>query len=213
MISSTKFILKNFTKKLKIMKLKITSILLLAIVASFTFIAFIPKADIYKIDLSKSSIIWEGKKFAGSHNGTVNLTSGTLGFNGNKLAEGGFVVNMTTIKDVDKNEKLETHLKSEDFFGTTKFQSANFIIKKVTSNGNNAEITGDLTVKGVTNSITFPATITWNADKTVTATADKIVIDRTKYGIQFKSKSIFANIGDNFIYDDFTLSVKLVAKK
>lgn len=195
------------------MKLKITSILLLAIVASFTFVAFAPKADTYTIDLSKSSITWEGKKFAGGHTGSVNLTSGTLGFNGNKLAEGGFVVNMTTIKDVDKNANLETHLKSEDFFGIQKFPSANFVIKKVTTDGNNANITGDLTIKGVTNPITFPATITWNADKTVSAVADKIVIDRTKYGIQFKSKSIFSNIGDNFIYDEFTLSVKLVAKK
>lgn len=195
------------------MKLKITSILLLAMVASFTFMAFMPKADTYTVDLSKSSITWEGKKFAGSHNGNVNLTSGTLGFNGKKLAEGGFVVNMTTIKDADKNANLEKHLKSEDFFGVEKFPAANFIIKKVAANGANVNITGDLTIKGITNSITFPATVVWNADKTVSATADKIVIDRTKYGIQFKSKSIFSDIGDNFIYDDFTLSVKLVAKK
>lgn len=195
------------------MKLKITSAFLLALIASFTFVAFKPKADTYTVDLAKSSISWEGKKFAGKHTGTVNLTSGTLLFNGNKLTDGGFVVNMTTIKDVDKNANLEKHLKSEDFFGIEKFPTANFVIKKVTTNGGNADITGDLTIKGVTNSITFPATITWNADKTVTATADKIVVDRTKYGIQFKSKSIFSDIGDNFIYDEFTLSVKLVAKK
>lgn len=195
------------------MKLKIYSVLLLAIVASFTFMAFMPKADTYTVDLSKSSVTWEGKKFTGGHNGTVNLTSGTLGFNGKKLIEGGFVVNMTTIKDADKNANLEKHLKSEDFFGTEKFPTANFSIKKVTANGNNANITGDLTIKGITNSITFPATIVWNADKTITATADKIVVDRTKYNIQYKSKSIFSDIGDNFIYDDFTLSVKLVAKK
>jgi polyisoprenoid-binding protein YceI len=195
------------------MKLKITSIFLLALVASFTFMAFMPKADTYTVDLSKSSVTWEGKKFTGGHNGTVNLTSGSLGFNGKKLTEGSFVVNMTTIKDADKSANLEKHLKSEDFFGTEKFPTASFSIKKVTANGNNANITGDLTIKGITNSITFPATIVWNADKTVTAAADKIVIDRTKYNIQYKSKSIFSDIGDNFIYDDFTLSVKLVAKK
>ena len=175
--------------------------------------AFMPKADTYTVDLSKSSVTWEGKKFTGGHNGTVNLTSGSLGFNGKKLTEGSFVVNMTTIKDADKSANLEKHLKSEDFFGTEKFPTASFSIKKVTANGNNANITGDLTIKGITNSITFPATIVWNADKTVTAAADKIVIDRTKYNIQYKSKSIFSDIGDNFIYDDFTLSVKLVAKK
>ncbi|KQC02652.1 YceI family protein [Pedobacter sp. Hv1] len=195
------------------MKLKITSILLLAVVSSFSFLAFAPKADVYTVDVTKSSITWEGKKFAGSHNGTVNLTSGTLGFNGKKLAEGGFVVNMTTIKDADKNAGLEKHLKADDFFGADKFPAANFVIKKVDGSGASVNVTGDLTIKGVTSSITFPATIAWNADKTVTATADKITIDRTKFGIQFKSKSVFSNIGDNFIYDDFTLAVKLVAKK
>lgn len=195
------------------MKLKITSILLLAVVSSFSFLAFVPKADVYTVDVTKSSITWEGKKFAGSHNGTVNLTSGTLGFNGKKLAEGGFVANMTTIKDADKSAGLEKHLKADDFFGVDKFPAANFVIKKVDGAGANVNVTGDLTIKGVTASITFPATITWNADKTVTATADKITIDRTKFGIQFKSKSVFSNIGDNFIYDDFTLAVKLIAKK
>lgn len=197
------------------MKLKINFILMLVAVTSFSFMAFMPtkKADTYTVDLSKSSITWSGKKFAGSHTGTVDLTSGTLAFNGKKLVEGGFVANMTTIKDADKNGGLEKHLKSEDFFGVEKFPAANFVIKKVEGNGANVNVTGDLTIKGVTNSITFPATLVWNADKTVSATADKIVIDRTKYGIQFKSKSVFANIGDNFIYDDFTLSVKLTAKK
>lgn len=195
------------------MKLKITSILLLAVVASFSFFAFAPKADVYTVDVTKSEITWEGKKFAGSHNGTVNLTSGTLGFNGKKLTEGGFVANMTTIKDADKNAGLEKHLKADDFFGVEKFPAANFVIKKVAGNGPAVNITGDLTIKGVTQSITFPATVVWNADKTVTATADKVVIDRTKFGIQFKSKSVFSNIGDNFIYDEFTIGVKLVAKK
>lgn len=195
------------------MKLKITSILLLAVVSSFSFLAFAPKADVYTVDVTKSTITWEGKKFAGSHTGTVNLTSGTLAFNGKKLAEGGFVVNMTTIKDADKSAGLEKHLKADDFFGVDKFPAANFVIKKVAANGANVNVTGDLTIKGVTNSITFPATIAWNADNTVTATADKITIDRTKFGVQYKSKSVFSNIGDNFIYDDFTLAVKLVAKK
>lgn len=195
------------------MKLKISSILLLAVVASFAFFAFSPKADIYKVDVAKSSVTWEGKKFSGSHKGTVDLTSGTLGFSGKKLTEGGFVANMTTIKDADKNAGLEKHLKDDQFFGVATFPAASFVIKKVTGNGAAVEVTGDLTIKGVTSSITFPATVAWNADKTVTATAEKITIDRTKFGIKFKSKSVFSDIGDNFIYDDFTLSVKLVAAK
>jgi polyisoprenoid-binding protein YceI len=192
------------------MKLKIFSILLLTVVSNF---AFVPRADVYNVDATKSTITWEGKKFAGSHKGTVDLTSGTLGFTGKKLTEGGFIANMTTVKDADRNANLEKHLKADDFFGADKYPVTNFVIKKVTASGSNVNITGDLTIKGVTQSISFPASVVWNADKTVTATAEKIIIDRTKFGIQFKSKSVFANIGDNFIYDEFTIGVKLVAKK
>jgi len=198
------------------MKLKITSILTLALVASFSFFAFKPKADVYTVDVTKSTINWEGKKFSGSHTGTVGLTSGTLGFNGKKLVEGGFVANMTTIQTLDGGKpapNLDKHLKNDDFFGVEKFPAANFVIKKVEGNGADVKITGDLTIKGKTNPISFPAKLTWNADKTVTAVAEKVVIDRTKYGIEYKSKSIFSSIGDNFIYDDFTIDVKLVAKK
>jgi polyisoprenoid-binding protein YceI len=198
------------------MKLKITSILMLALVASFSFFAFKPKADVYTVDVTKSTINWEGKKFSGSHTGTVALTSGTLGFNGKKLVEGGFIANMTTIQTLDGGKpspNLDKHLKNDDFFGVEKFPAANFVIKKVEGNGADVKITGDLTIKGKTNPVTFPAKLTWNADKTVTAVAEKIVIDRTKYGIEYKSKSIFSSIGDNFIYDDFTIDVKLVAKK
>lgn len=198
------------------MKLKITSILMLAVVASFSFLAFAPKADVYTVDLSKSSVAWEGKKFSGAHTGSVGLTSGTLSFNGKKLAGGDFVANMTTIKTMDGDKpspNLDKHLKNDDFFGVEKFPTANFVIKKVEGNGADVKITGDLTIKGKTNSVSFPAKVTWNADKTVSAVAEKVVIDRTKYGIEYKSKSIFSSIGDNFIYDEFTLNVKLVAKK
>jgi polyisoprenoid-binding protein YceI len=198
------------------MKLKLSAILMVAFVASISFLAFTPKADTYTVDLTKSSISWEGKKLVGGHTGTVDLTSGSLVFNGKKLTSGGFVANMTAIKTMDNgkpNAGLDRHLKADDFFGAEKFPTSSFVIKKVVGNGANVNVTGDLTVKGTTHSITFPATLTWNADKTVSATAEKIVIDRTKYGIQYRSKSIFSDIGDKMIEDDFTLSVKLVAKK
>ena len=195
------------------MRLKIKSLLCLAMLASFSLLGFAQKADVYNVDLAKSTVTWEGKKFSGAHNGTVALSAGSLGFNGKKLVQGGFTTNMTTIKDADGSAKLEGHLKADDFFGVEKYPAANFVIKKIEGAGADLKITGDLTIKGKTNPISFPAKLTWNADKTVTAIAEKITIDRTKYGIEYKSKSIFASIGDNFIYDDFTLAVRLTAKK
>ncbi|MNL45964.1 hypothetical protein D3C87_1686450 [compost metagenome] len=120
---------------------------------------------------------------------------------------------MTTIKDADKSEKLEGHLKADDFFGADKFATSTFVIKKVVSAGKQLNVTGDLTIKGITNSITFPANVAWNADGSVTAVAEKVIVDRTKYGIKYRSKGMFPDVGDKMIYDDFELSIKLVAKK
>lgn len=197
------------------MKLKFTSLALLLVVAvSSAFIAPAFKADTYKVDVSKSTLSWLGKKVTGSHNGSIDLKSGTLLFNGKKLAGGTFTIDMTSIKDADKSANLEKHLKADDFFGSDQFATSTFVIKKVTAgSGNAVNITGDLTIKGITSAISFPATVVWNADGSVTTTADKVLVDRTKYGIKFRSKSIFPDVGDKMIYDEFELSIKLVAKK
>lgn len=196
------------------MKFRLTSLALLALViASSAFIAPVLKPVSYKVDLEKSSLTWIGKKVTGSHNGTIDLQSGELLFNGKKLAGGSFAINMTTIKDADKSANLERHLKADDFFGSDKFATSTFVVKKVSGGGKIVNVTGDLTIKGITNAITFPAEIVWNADGTVTASAEKVVVDRTKYGIKYRSKGMFPDVGDKMIYDDFELSIKLVAKK
>lgn len=196
------------------MKLKLTAALSAIIFIGLTaFIAPKERVDTYTADLQKSSITWMGKKLAGTHYGTVALKSATLVFNGKKLAQGGFVADMPSLKDKDSNANLEKHLKSADFFGVDKFPDANFVIQSVSGTGAAMKISGNLTIKGITVPMTFPATLTWNEDGSVTAKADKIIVDRTKFDIKFKSKSIFSDIGDNFIYDEFEIGVNIVARK
>jgi polyisoprenoid-binding protein YceI len=149
----------------------------------------------------------------GSHNGTLALKNGNLLFDGKKLVGGEFVADMTSLKEAEGNERLEKHLKSDDFFAVDKFAEAKFTIKNVSGSGADVQVTGDFNIKGKVNSVSFPVKLVWNKDKTVTATAEKITIDRTKYGIEYKSKSVFSTLGNNFIDDEFTISVKLVAKK
>ncbi|MEJ2884553.1 YceI family protein [Pedobacter sp. GR22-6] len=195
------------------MKSKLTSLaVLLLVVATSAFKAPVKPVS-YKVDPAKSSLTWVGKKLTGSHNGTIDLQSGALVFDGKKLTGGNFSINMASIKDADKSERLEGHLKADDFFGTDKFATSTFVIKKVTGTGNAVTVTGDLTIKGITNSISFPAALTWNADGTVTAAAEKVVVDRTKYGIKYRSKGMFPDVGDKMIYDEFELAIKLVASK
>ena len=166
-------------------------------------------AQTKKVDVSKSTINWTGKKVTGQHEGTVNLKDGNLVFKGKKLVGGTFSVDMTSLIVTDLKagqgkEKLEGHLKADDFFGTAKFPTATLVFKKIAAKSAGIyTVTGDLTVKGITNPVTFDIAVKGN-----TATT-KLVIDRTKYGIKYNSKNFFDSIGDKAIYDDFELTVNL----
>lgn len=175
------------------------------------------KATAYKVDTQKSIMNWNGKKVTGEHSGTVKLENGSLLVDGNKLSGGTFSFDMnsivcTDLTDAGYNAKFIGHMKSEDFFNTAKFPTSTFKVTKVTPKGGDAyDITGDMTIKGITNAVTFPATVKM-AGNTVSADG-KVTLDRTKYDIRYGSKSFFENIGDKAIYDDFTVEMKLVATK
>jgi len=191
------------------MKLKIGAFV--AMVAILALSAF--KPVVYNVDVTKSSITWVGKKVTGSHNGTIAIKSGTLNVDGKNVTGGSFVIDMTAIKDADGSDKLEGHLKADDFFGSAKYPTSTFVITKVTGKAPNLTVAGNLTIKGITKPLSFPATTTVNADGTVSALAGKIIVDRTKYDIRYGSKSFFDSIGDKAIDDNFEIGVKLVAKK
>lgn len=195
------------------MKLKISSIFLLVAVVSLSAFKSPVKPVAYTVDPAKSTITWVGKKVTGSHNGTIALQSGTLNVDGKKVTGGTFTIDMNSIKDADGSAKLEGHLKADDFFGTAKFPTSTFVITKVAGSGASLTVTGNLTIKGITKPVSFPATVAVNADGTVSALAGKILVDRTKYDIRYGSKSFFDSIGDKAIDDNFEIGVKLVAKK
>ncbi|MBV8256080.1 MAG: YceI family protein [Chitinophaga sp.] len=175
----------------------------------------VAKAATFQVDAKQSKLNWVGKKVTGQHSGTINIAAGTLLLENNVLKSGNFSLDtrsiaVTDIKDADGNAKLLGHLKADDFFSVEKYPSADFVITSLKSNGNGAyDITGNLTIKGITNPITFPANVTVNGNKLVAKA--NITVDRTKYNIKYGSKSFFSGIGDKAIYDDFELEVELVA--
>ena len=162
------------------------------------------------VDISKSKVSWEGKKVTGAHDGTVNLKSGSLVFEDNKLKGGTFVIDMTSIVVTDltgkSKESLEGHLKSDDFFGIENHPEAKLLIKKVVSLGTEGDyrVNADLTIKGVTKAIKFDAKVMNNSAKAT------ITVDRSDFNIRYGSGSFFDNLGDKTIYDDFKLDVSLV---
>lgn len=165
-------------------------------------------AQTKKIDVAKSNIEWIAKKVTGKHNGTVAFKSGALVFQKQVLKGGNFIVDMTSLTATDLTgeylDKLNVHLKSEDFFGTAKFPTSTLVFKTVAPKGSNVySVTADLTIKGITKPVLFDITVKGN---TATTTFN---VDRTKYDIKYNSKSFFDSIGDKAIYDEFELTVNL----
>ncbi|HEX8376425.1 MAG TPA: YceI family protein [Pedobacter sp.] len=182
------------------------------------FFSFKPAAtDTFVVDNKNSSIEWVASKIGGSHNGTIKVASGSLVFDGKNLNSGSVNIDMTSIdiSDLKGNsyDRLLGHLKSDDFFSVANHPASTFQITSVTPTGTErANVTGNLTIKGITNTITFPATIK-RQKNIVVAVAKNVKVDRTKYGIKYRSKNFFGDIGDKAIDDDFEISFNLIAKK
>jgi len=169
------------------------------------------KTVTFKVDTELSSIDWIGRKVTGQHTGKIKITGGEVVMNGNAIKGGSFVMDMNSI--TSDSERLTGHLKTDDFFSVEKNPTSKFVIKKVVSAGQDRiNVTGDLTIKGITESITFPASVKKQGD-TLVAVAKNVLVNRAKFDIRYGSKSFFNDIGNKAIDDDFELSINLIAKK
>lgn len=160
---------------------------------------------------------WWGYKIAkteaSSHNGTVNVKSGNIVMKGNQVAGGTFVLDMTSINTTDLTgeyqTKLNNHLKNGDFFEVDKFPEATYTITSVKKNNDkiyNYIVNGNLTVKGKTNAVSFPAKIAYSKG-VVSLVSKKFSFDRQKFDVAYKSTA-----QDVFIKDDVDMLVKVTAK-
>lgn len=172
------------------------------------------------LDTANSELSWVGKKVTGQHDGSVRLKAGEAVIEQGKLVGGSFEIDMSSIavKDITDetdNKKLTNHLKSDDFFGSSLFPTTTFTITKAepiagaAAGAPNYNITGDLTIKGITSSLTFPALVTIG-EGSASATAT-VVVDRTKYNVRYGSGRFFENLGNRMIYDDFEVTLNLKA--
>lgn len=170
------------------------------------------------VNIATSVIEWKGTKPTGFHNGTVNLSTGSLNVENDKIKGGEFVIDMNSIVCLDipaddkGNKDLVGHLKNGDFFDVPNNPTAKFVIAEVKENGDKIDVIGNLTLRGAEKSIKFPATFT-KTDDGYNLTSDAFKIDRTQFGITYKSKTIDAALKDKFIDDLMEFVVKVNAKK
>ena len=181
------------------------------------FVSILTAADTLQVDMENSQIKWIGRKVTGEHSGTLNLSGGWVVLDKNSINSGKFIFDMASISNTDIEspewkQKLEDHLKSEDFFHTDSFPHAILEIKGrqsliIENSKKSDQILADLTIRGITHEIKFPFNLTqsqnnFNAEGSVD-------IDRTLYNIQYKSGKFFDELGDKLIYDNFTVQFKV----
>lgn len=165
----------------------------------------------FNIVSTQSNIAWVGRKVTGAHDGTIDIKEGQLILNDGKVTGGKITINTTSIKILDitdpaTNAQFAGHLASDDFFSIEKYPEAFLEITSVSGN----HVEGDLTIKGITHPVDFEVAVNVNGDQ-LTATG-KLVLDRTKYEMKFRSGNFFKDLGDTLIYNDFDLSVSVTAK-
>jgi len=194
--------------------MKTTTILSIIGLTLMSFTAAITAND-YTVLASKSSVKWTGYKPGGQHQGTVDVKNGSFTMDGDIIQTGSIVIDMPSLKVTDsESQKLYNHLRGEDFFNVNKFKTSTLVIKSskslsVDSTGRHTlEVTGDMTILGKTQPITFKAVNTAKTDNYMFYSTN-LSIDRTKFGITYKSSLL----GDAMINDEFDLAIKIIAKK
>lgn len=171
----------------------------------------------YVVDTKESVVTWKcAMQFvpANNHIGYIDISRGDLKIENGLLVGGTVEIDMNTITD-DRHESdndLVDHLKSPDFFDATKFPVSAFMITQVAkAKGENINVTGDLTIKGITHSIAFPVRL--NVTSGTVTVSGKITIDRTKWDVRYGSGKFFSSLADETISDEIEINMKVVARK
>ena len=190
------------------MKNSIKNIATLVIVAFMTFSFTTINGDKKQIKLESSKVVWKGYKVTGAHVGVISIKSGHLNFDKEILTGGNFEIDMSsiTVTDLEGGSKasLEGHLKSDDFFGVTKYPSASLNFTKVEATGKNSyKVNGEITIKGKTETVSFNVSVYGNKANV------SLKIDRTKFDVRYGSTSFFDGLKDKAIYDEFDLVADL----
>lgn len=168
-------------------------------------------------DLEKSKVIWSGTKLVGGgHEGDLKVKSGYIVFAEGKPVAAEVVMDMNTINCTDlkagskSKQKLEAHLKNEDFFAVTQYPTATL---KATSfklyQGSVYAVDGELTIRGVTQPIGFTVELTKSA--TTTKGTGSFEFDRVEFNVKYNSSKLFKTLGDKAINDIVRLSFNFEA--
>jgi polyisoprenoid-binding protein YceI len=175
-------------------------------------------AAAYVIDGAASQLQWHGYKLAYGHTGLIKIQDGSLSVENGNVTAGNFTIDMKTIEetgapDAQKAKDLAGHLMSADFFDVEKHPTATFAVTGSTAQATDSTthlIKGNLTIKGVSKNIEFPAKVVLNGDN-IEATAS-FTINRNDWGVTYGT-GLSGAVGDKIISENIDYKVSLKGKK
>lgn len=201
----------------------------------------VAEASTYTIDKTASKVIWNGRKPTGEHHGTIGVQDGNIQLQDNEVVGGTIAMDLQQIDVIDlegeDKQKLTGHLQSADFFNVEEYPGAKFVITAVqpfegslsedeipqdTQNNENYDkyvlenpthkVTGNLTLRDTTLSITIPAVIEVNENQV--KAKSRFMIDRSKWNVNFMDETDpVARAKDKFIYNQVNVGFDVVAQK
>jgi polyisoprenoid-binding protein YceI len=165
------------------------------------------------IDKKESVVAWTGSSVHGKQEGYAYISKGELMIENGQLTGGTVEIDMNKTEGPGhgRDNNLINHLKGPDFFDVKKFPFSTIAITSVASiNVEDKEITGNLTIKGITHPVTFP--VKMEVKDGIVKASGKLVIDRTKWDVRYKSGKFFDNLKDQAISDSIEFHIMIVAK-
>ncbi|RKN79734.1 YceI family protein [Ulvibacterium marinum] len=182
------------------------------------FVSVLNAQKRFHVDTTNSIIKWTGSnlfKF-NKHFGTVKFEKGNLVLKKDSIIGGDFEIDMNTIRNTDGkyNEMLVGHLKNEDFFDVEKYPKSRLEILKITyKDHSNLDIEARLTIKGITQPINYSSTLDQSGEQLIMKS--QFIIDRTRWNVNYESKSLLHGLKDDIISDaiEFEVTVALKSDK
>lgn len=150
------------------------------------------------------TLTWIGKAAVGGYapEGTLGIQTGEISFTSEEITALILVVDMETLEQ--ENKQLRDHLREEDFFYIEKYPVSTFVLsEKAQIINGKATLIGTMTIRGKTQTEEFQVSVAVS-EENINLTINQ-VMDRTRYGVNHNSPSIFKRIKENAIADEFVL--------
>lgn len=186
------------------MKTKLKSLLILAVISVTSIIAAkAQSAKQFTLDKDHTSINFSIKHLFSTVNGRFKTFDGSLNFDEKNLSGSkvDFTVSVPSIST--DNEKRDSHLQTEDFFNAEKYKNITFTSVSFKKKSNNLYlVTGKLTIRDITKTLTLPMKVTglvdnpWKDNAVILGVSIETSLNRNDYGVGTGSWAATAIVGN-----------------